>query len=93
MSTDQTAPRKSGCFLSNGKRTVELEIGWYKEWLFENVYGWHFIGPVQEWPMGGPYVNLVVLNYHPSLQERTEIHERFKDALAPDGTRGLESPL
>lgn len=84
---------KSGCtYYGEGRKPIELDTGWYKGWLVENVYGWHFLGPITKWPAYGPYVNLVVLHYEPNEQQRAEIEERFRDALAPDGSNGMEYP-
>lgn len=79
---------KSGHFLSSLERHVELEAGWYKGWQCENVYGWEYHGPACPIPCLS-WRNLIVLNYQPSRAERIEIQERFKDAIAPDGTTGL----
>lgn len=84
---------KSGCFISNGDRSVELEIGWYKGWTDENAYGWEFHGPVSMWPSAGTYRDLIVLDHLPSASERKEIAGQFANAKAPDGTDGLEYPL
>lgn len=84
---------KSGCWVSDGQRSIELEIGWYKNWVDENSYCWQFIGPVSMWPPGGPYRNLVVLGHMPNMDEVRKIEARFADAKAPDGTAGKICPL
>jgi len=79
---------KSGCTLYYGNgQSVELDAGWYKAWQFENVYGWEYIGPdfIR-------FVDLVVLDHEPDEIERAEIEMRFVEAIAPDGTKGLQYP-
>jgi len=83
---------KSTTTMSNGKRTVTLEAGWYKGWMWENVYGWHYLCRKGETPSMGNYKYLIVLRHEPDTDERRQIEERFKDAVAPDGTKGLEYP-
>lgn len=83
---------KSGTFYYGDNGSVELDTGWYKGWTCENVYGWEFHGRVDEWPRGGKFVDMVVLHYEPNRAERLQIQERFKDAIAPDGTKGLTYP-
>lgn len=81
---------------------IDLPVGWYKEWMSENVYGWCWRGPivgiayapfaVAEGSLLPIYLHLCTLDHEPSRDERLAIQEFFKDAIAPDGTKGLKLP-
>ena len=77
----------SECFVTWSGGTVELEVGWYQEWIFENVYGWTYAGPISGWQLPwGAHVELAVLPYEPAAKERAGIEAHFRDAQTPDGT-------
>ena len=50
--------------LQHSRERRKVEPGWEKGWIFENVYGWTWIGPFR-WDS---YRHLVVLHYEPSFQ-------------------------
>ena len=72
------AEMNSGWFETNGKTTRPIPVGWRKGWQFENVYGWKWYGPPH-----GLWVDLCVLPYEPSSEQRAEIERRFADAKEP----------
>lgn len=55
--------------------------GWEKGWIFENVYGWTWIGAMR-FPS---FVNLVVLPYEPGPEERAQIEATYANSATPDG--------
>ena len=71
------AVSESGWFEAYEGGTRPIPLGWRKEWFVENVYGWTWYGPRFR------TVSLIVLDHEPTLEERREIEERFKDAKEP----------
>ena len=66
----------------DGGPPIPAAPGWNKCWLYENVYGWEWIGPGKLWRR---LDDLCVLGYEPSTDERRAIEARFADAPTPDG--------
>lgn len=75
-----------------GKRHY-VEPGWEKGWIFENVYGWTWIGPLAMCPMKDKYITLLCLPYEPDVEERRTVHERFKDVRPPVGNELTPDPF
>ena len=74
---------------SDGKNKQQVPPGWEKGWILENVYGWQWIGPLDRYP----YVNLRVLPYEPTLEERQRIEAEFRGVPTPDGAEELIDPF
>lgn len=93
MSTICSDATRTWYLSPTGKRHY-VEPGWEKGWIFENVYGWHWIGPIDKCPLNyNTIVNLVVLGYEPTLEERKSIQHRFKNAPPPKGGELAPDPF
>jgi hypothetical protein len=81
--------------LGNSDERRETAPGWGKEWFFENVYGWAWVGPmdVKDILLGKRWQTLIVLNHEPDVNERRAIEAYFSDAPTPDGGPMLLDPF
>lgn len=61
-----------------GGKSVDIPVGWRKEWSFENVYGWVWYGPPHSM-----HRDLIVTLGEQSLEQRRAIEARFANAEPP----------
>jgi hypothetical protein len=74
---------KTGRVYVDGKRRSP---GWRKGWMYENVYGWEWLGP-SRWD---GLVDLVVLPYEPDAATRAKIEKYFANATPPNNEQELK---